>query len=337
MAKRDYYDVLGVKRAATADELRKAHRKLARQFHPDMNKNSSAATEKFKEVQEAYDVLSDAEKRKLYDQFGHDGPKMGGAAGAGAGVDGADPFEAFRRAGAGGNGRRTASTGVGAQDFNMPGGFSSIFDQLFGGGGGAGAPGGGARGGRRPVSPAGFDPYGPEAEDDVSANMDHTVQLTFEQAALGTKLPIRLSGPAGTETLEVKVPSGTSDGLRVRVKGKGGIRHDGSRGDLFIIYRVGSHAVFRREGLDVSCDVAVPVYDALLGGKVTVPTLEGDVTLTVPAGTSSGAKLRIKGRGILRGDERGDHYALIKIVVPKDLSPEARELVEKLKLAAPLK
>ncbi len=322
MAKRDFYEVLGVGRGASPDELRKAHRKLARQHHPDMNKNSPAATEKFKEVQEAYDTLSDGEKRKAYDQFGHAGPGMGGG---GGGPAGADPFESFKRAGGKGGGRRPASTGVGAQDFNMPGGFSTIFDQMFGG-----ASGG--RSGR--ASPGqGYDPYGPEADEDHSADTEHTVQLTFEQAALGTKLPIRLSGPAGTETIEVKVPPGTSDGARVRLRGKGGERSSGTRGDLYIVYRVAGHPLFRREGLDIYSDAPVSVFDAMMGGKVAVRTLEGEVTLTVPAGTSSGAKLRIKGRGIKRGEELGDQYAVVKIVVPKELSEEARALVEKLRAA----
>ncbi|MCP9861436.1 DnaJ C-terminal domain-containing protein [Cyanobium sp. Cruz-8H5] len=320
MGKRDYYEILGIGRSATADEVRKAHRKLARQYHPDMNKNNVAATEKFKEVQEAYDVLSDPDKRRTYDQFGHAGMKMGSPPGAG------DPFDAFRRAGAtGGGGWRSANSGVGAQDFDMPGGFSSIFEQLFGSRGG-GHPGAGGAYGR-----AGHDPFGAEHDEVASADAEHTVQLTFEQAALGTKLPIRLSGSSGVETIEVKVPAGTTDGTRVRLKGRGGQRGNGTRGDLFIVYRVSPHPVFRREGLDVYCDANVPVYDALLGGKVTVPTLEGEVTLSIPAGTSSGAKLRVKGKGIHKSGDAGDLYAVVRIVVPRELSPEARELAERLR------
>lgn len=320
MAKKDYYQVLGVSRTATAEEIRKAHRKLARQYHPDMNKSNPAATERFKEVQEAYDVLSDAEKRRMYDQFGHADPR---ATGVPPGA--ADPFEAFRRAGGGAQGGwRRADTGVGAQDFNIPGGFASIFEELFGHG--------------RPehATAAGYDPYGPEVEAPASnLDVEHTIHLTFEQAALGTKLPLRLESGGTSETIEVKVPPGVTDGTRVRVRGKGRSGPRG-RGDLFIVYRVASHPVFRREGYDVYCDAAVSVYDALLGGKVTVPTLEGDVTLTVPAGTSSGAKLRIRGRGIAHGSERGNQYAVVKVVVPKDLSPEARALVERLRVKAPV-
>lgn len=328
MAKRDYYDILGVSKSASADEIKKAHRKLVRQYHPDVNKNDAKATERFKEVQEAYDVLSDAEKRKQYDQFGHAGPRMGPPPGAG------DPFEAFRQAG-GGNGRgwRTSQgQGVSPEDFagfgaggGGAGDFSSIFEQMFGGGAQRNS-----RGGTRRAQPA----EQPKGED-----LEHSVQLTFEQAALGTTLPLRMQIGDSVETIEVKVPPGIGDGQKFRVKGKG---HPGpgGPGDLYITAKVAPHPLYRRDpptGLDVFTDVPVTIYDALLGGKVTVPTLEGEVTLTLPPGTSSGAKLRIKGRGIKRGNDTGDAYAVIKILIPKDLSDDAKALVEKLKAAAPVK
>ncbi|MFN4242092.1 MAG: DnaJ C-terminal domain-containing protein [Tepidisphaerales bacterium] len=323
MAKRDYYDVLGVSRTATQDEIRKAHRRLVRQYHPDANKDNPAATEKFKEVQEAYEVLSDPDKRKKYDQFGH------------AGVSGdvppnaADPFEAFRRAraGSGSGGWRTtrATVDFGGQGFNIPGGFETIFEELFGG---RRSPGPGTR--------AGFDPFGPEVEaTEPHADVEHTVELTFEQAALGARIPVTLQVDGSSELLEIKVPPGVTDGTRVRVRGKGRPGVHG-RGDLFITYRVLPHPVFRREGFDVFCNVDVPVYDALLGGKVSVPTLDGEVTVTVPPGTPSGTKLRIRGKGIPHDSTRGDHYAVVRILVPRDLSPRARQLVEELRSIAPV-
>ena len=338
MAKRDYYDVLGVSRNASADEIKKAHRKLARQYHPDMNKNAGAATtEKFKEVQEAYDVLSDPEKRKAYDQFGHAG--VDGGAGAGAGAGG-DPFEAFRRgAGRAGNGRREWRYGpnVTVEDFDPSefgggsGNFADIFEQLFGARGGAGAGGfrgAPGRGGR--VRP---EPAEPQRGGDV----EHTVTLTFAQAARGTTLPLQINRDGKLETIEVKIPPGVKDGSRVRIRGRGQQVAGGEAGDLYIVTQVHPHPYYRREGLDILIDLPVSVYEATAGTKVEgVPTLDGPVTLTVPPGTSSGAKLRVKGRGIQRGDEKGDQLVVIKIIVPKNLDDEAKELVRRLQAKAPV-
>ena len=270
MAKRDYYEVLGVARGAAADEIKRAHRKLARQYHPDMNKSNPQATEKFKEVQEAYDVLSDAEKRKLYDQFGHAGLGSGGPPPGGAG---GDPFEAFRRQqqrGGAGNGRewRTGS-GATVQDFDTSG-FSDIFDQLFGGGVGRSA------GGRRP-GPR-MRPTPPEP--DRGADVEHAVTLSFEQAARGTGLPIQINRDGKVETIDVKIPAGVKDGSRIRIRGRGQYGPGGA-GDLYIITQVTPHAYFRREDLDVMLDVPLSMYEALLGTKVEVPTLEGPVTVTM--------------------------------------------------------
>lgn len=323
-AKRDYYDVLGVSRTASADEIRKAHRKLARQFHPDMNKNNASATEKFKEVQEAYDVLSDGERRRMYDQVGHSGPRAGPPPGA------SDPFEAFRRAGGTNGGAWRAGNGGRASpdDFGGQAGFEGIFEELFGGR---------ARGGRGGGGNA-ADPFGAGgAEAPIrGADIEHAVQLTFEQAARGTSVPLRFQVGGQSETIDLKIPAGVNDGSKIRLKGKGQPGPAG-HGDLFIVCKVAPHPTLRREGLDVQSDVNVPVYDAMLGGKVAVQTLDGEVTLTIPPGTGSGAKLRIKGRGITRGAEQGDHFAVVKITLPKELSPEAKELVEQLRQAAPVR
>jgi curved DNA-binding protein len=322
MAKRDYYDILGVSRTALTDEIRKAHRKLARQYHPDVNKSDPKAPEKFAEVQEAYDVLSDTQKRKNYDQFGHAG------VGAGMGAGGADPFEAFRRAQGGGGGRyqtwSSRDPNVTVEDFDFSqggaGGFSDIFEQLFGGRGNfSGAAGrAGPRGRVHPEAPRGQD-------------VEYPVTLGFEQAARGTTLPLQINRGGRVETIDVKVPSGVKDGSRVRVRGKGE-----AGGDLFIITSVRPHEYFRRDGLNVLIDVPISLYEAMLGTKATVPTLDGPVTVTVPPGTSSGAKLRIKGRGIDRGGEKGDQFVVIKIVVPKELDDDDRRLIDKLSSKHPL-
>jgi curved DNA-binding protein len=332
MAKRDYYDVLGVSKTASADEIKKAHRKLALKHHPDRNKDNKAAEEKFKEIQEAYDVLSDPTKRSNYDQFGHAGVGAGGGPGANGG---ADPFEAFRRAQAarGGAGRTTwrPSPGVSVEDFDPSqfgaGGadFGELFEQLFGGR--AGAAGAAGRGGTR-----GRTRVEPQRGQDV----EHPVTLSFEQAARGTMLPLQITrGPGQVETIEIKIPPGVKDGSRIRIKGRGE-QAGGEPGDLFIVAHVLPHPYFRRDGLDISVDIPLSVYEALLGTKVQVPTLDGPVTLTIPAGASSGAKLRIKGRGVERGTEKGDQYAVVKIVVPKGLDDEDRKLVETLAGKHPL-
>jgi curved DNA-binding protein len=330
MAKRDYYDILGVSKTATPDEIKKAHRKLVRQHHPDVNKNDAKAEAKFKEVQEAYDVLSDADKKKRYDQFGHAGLDPSYNAGGPGG--GPDPFDAFRRAqgqgrgnagGARGSRRYQPGPNVSVEDFEGggEGGFADIFEQFFGGQarGGAAAPG--ARQGRAQT---------PRGED-----IEYPVTLTFAQAARGMTLPLQISREGKLETIDVKIPAGVKEGSRVRIKGKG--QHtNGEPGDLFIVTRVLPHPYFRREGLDVHMDLPISMYEALEGTKVEVPTLDGPVTITVPPGTSSGAKLRIRERGIHRGNEKGDQYNMVKVIVPRQIDDEDKKLVEKLKAKHPI-
>ena len=331
MAKRDYYEVLGLSKSASADEIKKAHRKLVRQYHPDVTKNDPASAEKFKEVQEAYDILSDPTKRQQYDQFGHAGVGT-------APPPNGDPFEAFRRAQQqGGRGGRTtwrASPGVTVEEFDMndfanSGDFGSMFEQLFGGRtGGAGGMGGAPRGGRasararRPEPPRGSD-------------IEHPINLTFEQAARGVTLPLQISRDGSVETIDVKIPAGVKEGSRVRIRGKGE-QTGGEPGDLYIVVHVTPHPYFRREGLDIYLDVPLSAYEAMLGTKVTVPTLDGSVTVTIPPGTSSGAKLRIKGRGIERADEKGDQFVVIKVLVPRNLDADDKQQVEKLAKKHPI-
>lgn len=313
MSKRDYYDVLGVGKTASAEEIRRAHRKLVRQYHPDMNRNNPAATEKFKEVQEAYDILSDPAKRKSYDEVGH--VPSGGVAGE-------EPFAGFRPgSGAGGRSRTwRPSPNVTVEDFDLGSGGglgADIFEQLFGG-----------RGRRRQRQT--------ETEAEVSGDVEHSVSLSFEDAARGTTVPLQINRGGQVETIELKVPAGVKDGSRIRVRGKGNQTAGNHWGDLYITTRVRDHAWFRRDGLDILLEVPISVYEAMLGTKVDVPTLEGRVTVTVPPGTNSGAKLRIRGRGIQRGDESGDEFVVVKIVTPKDLDAQGRELAEKLAAKHPI-
>ena len=328
---RDYYDILGVTKTATADEIKSAHRKLVRKFHPDVNKNNPAATEKFKEAQEAYDVLSDDQKRKNYDQFGHAGvngpPGMGGTPGGGGG--GGDPFEAFRRAQqARGGGGRGGPGGVGVEDFDGGNGnFGDIFEQLFGAGSSGG--GGGRRAGPRRSRP---QPAVPDKGQDV----EHGVNLTFEQAARGTTLPLQIDRDGQVETIEIKVPAGVKDGGRIRVKGRGQQMPSGNHGDLYIVTTVQPHAYFRRDGNDVYLDLPLSLYEACLGTKLSVPTLDGPVTLTIPPGTGSGAKLRIRGRGIERGEDKGDQFVQVRVVVPKDLDADDKAAIEALAAKHPI-
>jgi DnaJ-class molecular chaperone len=328
MAKRDYYEVLGVAKGASADEIKKAHRKLVRQYHPDVNKNNKQAEEKFKEAQEAYDVLSDPQKRANYDQFGHAGVGAGG-------MPGGDPYEAFRRSQAGRGGGRTqwrTDSGATVEDFDPSdfgnGQFADIFEQLFGGRGGGAGMGGGfggrAGGGRTRARP----------EPQRGADVEYPVTLTFAQAARGTSLPLQINRGGKMESIEVKIPAGVKDGSRIRLKGQGE-QTGGQPGDLFIITAVHPHPYFRRDGLDILIDVPISLWEALLGTKVEVPTLDGPVTLTIPAGTSSHAKLRIKGRGIERGSEKGDQYIVVKVIVPKDLGDD-RATIEELAKKHPI-
>ena len=316
MAKRDYYDVLGVQRSASADEIRSAFRKLARKFHPDATKNDPKSTERFKEAQEAYEVLSDEGKRKNYDEFGHAG--VGATPGGGG-----DPWAAYRAAQAGQGGGRSwqGGPGVSVEDFDVGGGdFSSVFEQFFGAGAGRGR---GGRG-RTRAQPA------PRGED-----VEHPVTLTFEQAARGTHLPLQINRDGKLETIDIRIPAGVKDGSRIRVRGRGQTGA-GEPGDLYIVTRVLPHPYFRREGLDVYLELPISLYEALLGAKVDVPTLDGKRTITIPPETSSGAKLRIKGHGIQRGDEKGDQIVVTKIIVPKKLDDEDRKSIQRMAEEHPL-
>ncbi|HWB20133.1 MAG TPA: DnaJ C-terminal domain-containing protein, partial [Phycisphaerales bacterium] len=270
---KDYYELLGVSRTASADEIRKAYRKLARTLHPDVNKAPDAA-EKFSEVQQAYDILSDDEKRKIYDQFGH--------AGVGAGRHAGPSARGSRSGGAGGP-FRAASPGEHWENVDVSGAdfgdLGSLFEQMFGARAPTGRPG---AAGRRAASPQ------------RGADIESSLIITFQTAVNGGTEQVRIGSGDQAQTISVKVPPGIESGATLRVKGKGQPSPvGGPAGDLLLTVQVGNHPWFRREGLDLLIDVPVTIVEASLGSKVHVPMMKGSVEIRVPAGTSSGTKLRV--------------------------------------------
>jgi curved DNA-binding protein len=326
VAFRDYYDVLGVPRSASNEEIRSAYRKLARENHPDVNKEPGAE-DRFKEISEAYEVLRDPEKREKYDRLGENWK-------AGDDVSGAAGFEEyFRQRGAGGGrgGRRRGGggggapggggfQGVGGDDVRVEfggGDFSDLFEGLFGGGGMGGGGGGGGR--RR----GGFDGFS-QRGNDVEAELE----LTLEEAARGGRRRLNIDG----QDYEVDIPRGVRDGQVIRLAGEGSPGAGGGpRGDLRLRVRIRPHPRFRVNGRDLETDVPVAPWEAALGATVNVQTLDGSVKVKVPAGSSCGRRLRLRGQGMpaARG-EAGDLYAVVKIVVPKQLSDDERRHFEAL-------
>ncbi|MCL2701444.1 MAG: DnaJ domain-containing protein [Phycisphaerae bacterium] len=319
MAKRDYYEVLGVGRDATPSQIKSAYRKLARKFHPDVNKAADAA-DKFREATEAYEVLSDDKRRPMYDKFGHAAPSTGGGPGGGP------------RWGGPRGGQRGGVVDIGEM---FGGGFAGMsLEEILGtlGGGGhhprRGRRGGGARGHGHPF---GGGPFGATYAADVAGqDVEHHLNLDFMQAVLGTTATLRITADDGSaETINVRIPPGVKEGSRVRVRGKGQAGPGGA-GDLYIVTHVGEHAYFRREENDIYLDAPLSFAEAALGAKIDVPTVTGDrMTVTIPPGMASGQKLRLRGKGVTPpGGEAGDQYVVVKIVPPRNLSANGRRLME---------
>jgi len=318
--KRDYYKVLGVDRNATADQIKSAYRKVARQLHPDVNK-APDASERFAEAQEAYDVLSDPEKRKVYDRIGHEAYTSGGAAaGAGArsGAHRGPGGATYTWSNVGGGGFGGANDEFDLDDI------SSIFEGLFGGGRGSGFGGG-----RSEVGAGRARARSARGRDIASE-----IQVPFETALQGGKQTVRISRGGSPQTIDVTIPKSTEDGARLRIRGAGQpSAATGPAGDLILTIRVAPHPLFRREELDISLDLPVTIAEATLGATVSVPTPTGSVQLKVPPGSASGSKLRLRGRGVETQDgRRGDLYAVIKIVAPKpaELTDADRDALEKI-------
>jgi|SRR5579884_1999103 len=294
----DYYEILGVPRNASEADIKKAYRKLARKYHPDFNPNNKQAEEKFKQTQEAYEVLSDAEKRKKYDQLGANW-KNGAEFTPPPNWDGFDISQMFGQAGrARGRGRARG----GPPPEGGAGGFSDFFETLFGGMGGAG----------------GFGRAAAEAEAELA--------LPLEDMHRGTTRRLNIRIENTQRSIEVRIPPGARDDSRIRVPG-GGL----NGGDLFVRLKMEPNSTFTAKGDDTETEVAISPWEAALGTTIQVPTLDGTAEIRVPPGVGSGQKLRLKGQGLnIRGGGRGDHFVKLKIVVPKKLTEEEKKLFQQL-------
>jgi curved DNA-binding protein len=307
---RDFYEVLGVSRDADQSEIQRVYRKLARTLHPDVNKDPGAEG-RFKDLSEAYDVLSDPDQRKRYDAFGEDFRRVGADV---------DP-DAYRRsrayAGAGAGGERSSGWGGGGPSggFRYSGSGDDVdLEDLLGGiFGGRGR----GRGGWGPVS---------------GSDHETEVEVTVEEAYHGTQRTLSISGADGPRTIDVNIPAGVADGQRIRLRGQGGQGSGGGEaGDLYLIVRIAPHPRYRLEGRDLHMLLPLAPWEAALGSSVDIDTPGGPATVNVPAGTSSHRRLRLKGRGLpnKRGTP-GDLYAEAQIKVPRSPSAEERELFEQL-------
>ncbi len=314
----DYYEILGVSRDADEKEVKRAFRRLARRYHPDVNPGDGEAERKFKAVSEAYEVLRDPKKRQQYDMFGHLGDQWRQAAASGPGgftwgTDGGVPFD------------------VGG----FSGSLNDVLEDLLGG---RGSP---------------FKRARPRRGQDVRVEIDLTLKDAYHGITREIVVPIpqpcstcRGDGVVGrgavcsscggrgqktqTRRLEVKIPAGVRTGSKIRLTGQGAAGPSGERGDLYLIPRIGPHPFFRRRGDNLYCNVPVTYAEAALGAEIEVPTINGRVTMKLPAGTSSGQRLRLGGRGMPKKGGRGDLYVTIRVVVPRNLSDEEKELIRRL-------
>ena len=303
----DYYKLLGVPRSASQDEIQKSYRKQARKYHPDLHADESDQEKKrvlqqFQKIQQAYDTLSDPKKREMYDQFGSDYDKMGGGGG--------NPF-----GGAGGGG---------GNPFGGPGGIdlSSIFGGGGGGAGGGGSfedmfrqMGGGGRGG--PQAPA------------KGSDVEQEITVPFAVAVLGGKHQLGISRNGKAEKLDVSIPAGIESGKKIRLRGQGN-PGGGQPGDMLVTVKVAGHPSYARKGLNLSVDFPITVLEAVQGAKIDLPTPHGTLVLTVPAGTSSGKTLRLKGMGIKTKDRSGDLLVTLQVSVPEEVGEQDLKTLENL-------
>ena len=300
MAGKDYYAALGVSKKASEEEIKKAFRKLARKYHPDMNPDNAEAEKKFKEISEAYEVLSDEKKRKEYDTYGETFQQPGGGFSGhpGAGAYGFDLNDLF--GGKMGGGR--------SRTFTSGGNPSDIFSDLFGGAGG-------------------FQQQ--QARPRKGQDVSYAVEISFAEAVRGTELRLQINHRKVT----VRIPSGTNNNSKLRVKGKGqpGV-HGGPPGDLLLQVKVQPDKTFTMRGHNLHCTVSIPVTKAILGGRVDVPTFNGKAMLNLPPGTQPGQKFRLQGKGVKKNktENYGDEIVEIAVEIPKKLTPEAKKLVEQL-------
>lgn len=341
---KDLYAVLGVERTADDKKLKSAYRKLAKKYHPDANPGNKDAEQKFKDVGEAYAILSDPEKRKLYDTYGY------------AAFDGSGPAPGSGAGGPGGYQYYTTN-GNGYQSFHFSGQdaedlFRSMFGDMFGGSRSSGF------GGSRFSGGSGFGGFGFGDFDDgagayggrtysggtgrrasrqQSLDMTSSMTVSFRDAALGATKRIQLQDPAATgskaslTTLEVKIPAGIEEGKKIRLRGRGMAGADGKKGDLLIEIHIDPDSEYSRKGLDLYTSAQIPYATAVLGGEAMLPTLHGQVSCKIPAGIQSGSKIRLKEKGIHtegRSPKKGDEFVEIRIAVPKNISPAAKKKLE---------
>ena len=337
----DYYEVLGVKREASDDEIKKAYRKLARKFHPDLNPGDKTAEEQFKQVQAAYDVLANAEDRKLYDQYGENWRAVKSGAGA--------PPPGWEQAQHPGGPRAGGQGGFDLNDFDFRGDYSGDFGGFRGGGG------------------EGFDIFeeifnragrGRSARRGRGRDVEAELGLSLEEAHRGGRRTLQMQaaevcptcdgsgvkdgktcptcGGAGEvlrpKMIDVNIPAGVRDGSTIRLPAQGGAGSNGSEpGDLYLHIRLRAHPLFHVNGDDLEVELKIAPWEAVLGAKVEAPTIDGKVEVTIPPGTNTGQRLRLRGQGLnRRNGGRGDEYVRMKIVVPKEVSADDRRLYEEL-------
>lgn len=305
---KDYYETLGVPRDASTADIKKAFRKLARVHHPDVAQDKKAAEEKFKEINEANEVLSDPEKRKKYDELGSNwqNPHQG-------------PQQSYQD-----------TSGSAGQEFNFGGtGFSDFFEQYFSGASRYGFPDSGAQhGGQR-------QRRGSDIEGDILVTLEEIMHGAVRPISLQTTDP--RTGRTETQSFQVRIPTGVTDGKRIRVPGQGEPGSGGAEpGDLYLRVRHAAHPDFHTEGHDLYYDLDLAPWEAVLGTELTVPTLDGSIKLRVPPGSENGQQLRVRGRGLPKGKtgERGDYHATITVHLPTKTTAEERELWEKLRSAS---
>ena len=311
---KDYYKILGVSKTATKEEIKKAYRSLARKYHPDLNPDKKDAEEKFKEVQEAHEVLSDEEKRKTYDMFGSAEFRPGGRTTWKRADDTGPAYE----------------YSYSANDFS---GFEDIFKDLFGSAG-EGRPGRGRGETFRDI----FSTVTKERAS-RGRDLESQIEIDFDTAIRGGVRDLSISRQkqdgVETEKLSVRIPAGVDNGSRIRVQGKG--EGGGAKGDLYLRVKVKPHPVYSRKGDDIYLEVPVTVYEAALGRKIEIPTIDGTAEMTIPPGVQSGTRLRLKGKGVtnLKTKARGDQYIEIKIAMPDKIGEDDRKRFEELEKSHP--
>ena len=329
--KKDYYEVLGIKKGADTAAIKRAYRKLAKKYHPDTNPGNKEAEKKFQEISEAYEVLSDPKKKEMYDTYGFDAFSQGAGPGGPQGTGGfggfGSGFSGFSRTD--GNGR----TYTYHFDGDNAGGFENIFKDIFGHGGGFESFGSGFAGGSGFTKGTGSSfghgfGGGAFGGSGQSADLHSELTVTFEEAAFGCTKTIRFQGDGQTsQNLEVRIPAGIDEGKSIRLKGKGRRLSDGREGDLYIQVHIKEKNGYTRKGQDVYTSAAIPFTTAVLGGEAFLPTLYGSVLCNIPAGTQPGSRIRLKGKGIRKmgsADVYGDEYVTIEIQVPRNLSSEQK-------------